>query len=142
MNQFAFNLITKYEGCRLEAYLDSKGIPTIGWGHTGPEVHLGLTWTQEQADLALSIDMKKAENEAMNNVQVALSQQSMGALISLEYNAGPSKSATIYQLINRKMFLTAVDEFPKWDHAGRVELLGLKIRRYDEGLTFLKGLVR
>lgn len=28
------NLIKKYESCRLTAYLDPVGIPTIGWGHT------------------------------------------------------------------------------------------------------------
>ena len=45
------------EGLRLEAYLDSGGVPTIGWGHTGPEVHEGLVWTREQAVEALKKDM-------------------------------------------------------------------------------------
>lgn len=139
-NQFATDLIKAYEGCRLEAYGDSRGIPTIGWGHTGPEVHLGLIWTQEQADDWLQKDMQRAENDVRRSVQVSLSFQSLGALISLEYNANPSDKATIYQLINKKMFLSAADEFPKWDHCAGKELLGLKIRRYDEALTFLKGL--
>ncbi len=30
---------------------------TIGYGHTGPEVHLGLTWTQAQCDAALQSDI-------------------------------------------------------------------------------------
>lgn len=49
------------EGCRLEAYPDplSGGAPwTIGWGHTGPDVHPGLTWTQAQADNALAADVR------------------------------------------------------------------------------------
>lgn len=36
----------------------SRGPPwTIGYGHTGPEVHRGLTWTLEQAEGALLLDI-------------------------------------------------------------------------------------
>lgn len=45
------------EGRRNAAYLDTLGIPTIGVGHTGPEVHLGLTWTDAQIDHALDSDI-------------------------------------------------------------------------------------
>lgn len=45
------------EGRRNAAYLDTLGIPTIGVGHTGPEVHLGLTWTDAQIDHALDADI-------------------------------------------------------------------------------------
>lgn len=45
------------ESLRLVAYLDSGGVWTIGWGHTGPEVHRGLVWTREQAAEALKKDM-------------------------------------------------------------------------------------
>lgn len=47
------------EGLRLEAYPDpiSGHEPwTIGYGHTGPEVHQGLVWTLEQAEVALQND--------------------------------------------------------------------------------------
>ncbi len=48
------------EGLRLEAYPDpSSGAEpfTIGYGHTGPEVHLGLLWTEDQAATALASDI-------------------------------------------------------------------------------------
>lgn len=48
------------EGCVLHAYLDSVGVITIGVGHTGPEVHKGLVWTQKQADDQLAIDIGRA----------------------------------------------------------------------------------
>lgn len=54
------------EGLRLDAYPDpiSKGDPwTIGYGHTGPEVHRGLTWTLEQAEAALRADVAKHNAE-------------------------------------------------------------------------------
>ncbi len=49
------------EGCRLKAYLDSRGVWTIGYGHTGREVHPGLEWTQAQADAQLAIDAGAAQ---------------------------------------------------------------------------------
>jgi lysozyme len=45
------------EGLRLKAYQDSGGIWTIGWGHTGPEVHEGLVWTRDQCVEALRKDL-------------------------------------------------------------------------------------
>jgi lysozyme len=50
------------EGLRLKAYPDplSGGDPwTIGYGHTGPEVRQGVTWTQEQAEAALMADIEE-----------------------------------------------------------------------------------
>lgn len=42
--------IKREESCRLVAYPDSKGIPTIGWGRADGAVHLGMTCTQAEAD--------------------------------------------------------------------------------------------
>lgn len=56
------HLTEQFESCRLLAYLDSKGVPTIGWGHTAG-VHLGMTCTQEQADTWLKQDVQTAVNE-------------------------------------------------------------------------------
>jgi len=53
-----------FEGYEHEAYPDpisADGKPfTIGVGHTGPEVHDGLTWTDAQIDSALDVDMAEA----------------------------------------------------------------------------------
>lgn len=51
------------EGRRLHAYPDplTGAEPwTIGVGHTGPEVHEGLTWTDQQATAALKADIDRA----------------------------------------------------------------------------------
>ena len=45
------------EGLRLSAYLDTVGVWTIGYGHTGPEVKPGLVWTEAQAEAALIEDI-------------------------------------------------------------------------------------
>jgi lysozyme len=49
LQQLAFALIAILEGLRLEAYQDAGGVWTIGIGHTGPDVHAGMTITLDQA---------------------------------------------------------------------------------------------
>ena len=148
MNPFAFELISKYEvsdpnNPPLTAYWDALGrVWTIGYGSTGPDITEGTTWSLQQAKDRLGQDILRFEKIVRSYVEVALSDQSLGSLISLEYNAGPSRTSTIYQLINNKQFILAASEFPKWDHCRNKEVLGLKIRRFDEGLTFLRGLVK
>jgi lysozyme len=47
----------RYEAC---AHQLTGGAPwTIGVGHTGPEVHRGLTWTDRQIDEALMLDIQQ-----------------------------------------------------------------------------------
>jgi len=55
--QLAAALIESYEGLRLTAYQDTRGIWTVGFGSTsigGKPVVKGQTITQEQAEAALS----------------------------------------------------------------------------------------
>ena len=59
-SEACFALVKRFEGCRLDAYPDpaTGGDPwTIGWGHTGPEVHKGLTISQDIADAYLLKDL-------------------------------------------------------------------------------------
>lgn len=55
-------LIRFEEGCRSDAYLDTRGIWTIGIGHTGPEVHEGLTWSDAQISEQFAKDYQKAHD--------------------------------------------------------------------------------
>lgn len=66
--------IKRAEGLRLKAYADPEselartgkgsGEPwSIGYGHTGPDVHEGLVWTQAQAEAALLADLAAAAGE-------------------------------------------------------------------------------
>ena len=52
------------EGCRLSSYLDTRGVPTIGYGCTGPTVVLGLIWSQDQADEQFTFRYAQAEHSA------------------------------------------------------------------------------
>ena len=55
--------IQREESCRLLAYQDTQGVFTIGWGHTGPEVHAGLVWGQDMADQTLDLDIEKVVSQ-------------------------------------------------------------------------------
>jgi lysozyme len=50
--------LQKDEGLRLNAYLDTVGVWTIGYGQTGPDIKKGVVWTPEQASAALSKSAK------------------------------------------------------------------------------------
>ncbi len=60
---FMINDLMADEGLRLAAYRDGGGVLTIGYGHTGPEVREGLTWTASEALDALVEDIAIAQSE-------------------------------------------------------------------------------
>ena len=56
-SQAGMALTESGEGFSSRAYRDTGGVWTIGYGHTGPEVHAGLVWTHSQAVDALLADL-------------------------------------------------------------------------------------
>ena len=71
------NLVKSFEGCRLSAYPDpgTGGDPiTIGYGHTGPGVTMGLTIPQSQADAWLQQDLEKANKLMHELINIPLKQ--------------------------------------------------------------------
>ena len=56
-SQSALDLTEADEGFSAHAYLDTGGVWTIGYGHTGPEVRKGLVWSHSQAVTALLSDL-------------------------------------------------------------------------------------
>lgn len=82
-----FDIIKKWESCRLKAYLCSAKVWTIGWGHT-KGVKPGDTCTQEQADRWLLEDVIVFENFVSRYFK-NVNQNQFDALVSLCYNIGP-----------------------------------------------------
>lgn len=134
------HLTEGFEGCKLKAYQDSKGVWTIGYGHTGREVVAGLTCTQAQADAWLAEDIAWAEMEVNRLVKVPLAQHEFDALVDFTFNcgAGNFQHSTLLLLLNHNDHVKAAAEFEKWDKCGGVELPGLLRRRKAEAAEFLQ----
>lgn len=132
------NLIKRFEGLRLEAYRDSVGIPSIGYGHTHG-VKMGDVITGAQADAFLREDLQVAELTINTNVKVRLTQGQFDALASFVFNLGSGNfvKSTLLKKLNTGDFSGAAGEFGKWVNAGGKKLPGLVKRRAAEREVFL-----
>jgi lysozyme len=131
-------LTEQFESCRLTAYQDVKGVWTIGWGHTGPDVIQGLICTQEQADDWLDSDMYWAQNVVNNSVKVPLTQNEFDALVDFVFNCGAAAftHSTMLELLNEGDYKGAASQFDLWDHASGKVVAGLLRRREAETQLF------
>jgi|SRR6185312_8347331 len=134
-------LIQSFEKCRLQAYQDERGVWTIGWGHTGPEVHAGLVWTQAAADIQFEFDVLDAEHHVISSTDVPLTQNQFDALVSFTFNIGDDAEAhsTLIKLVNARRFTDAANQFPRWDYSGGHVSAGLDARRAAERALFLEA---
>ncbi len=138
-SRLAANLFKPFEDCKLTAYLCPAGVWTIGWGHTGPDVHPGLTWTQEQADESLIMDLQRFTDGVDALVVVDLEPEQAAALISLAYNIGLGAlaSSTLLKRVNERRHDQAALEFPRWNRSKGKVLNGLTRRRKAEATLYL-----
>lgn len=138
----ARDLIRKWEGCRLDAYLDPVGIPTIGYGATGPDIKLGTTWTLEQADADLAGRLDRINALVTQAVRVRITPEQRAALVSLAYNIGSAAliNSTLMARLNDGDYNRACGQFGVWILAGDRVLTGLIRRRCDEALLFAGGI--
>ena len=135
-------LIQGFEQCRLTAYMPiAKDKPTIGWGSTGPDIHIGLTWTQAQCDARFVQDL--------NRFAVSVSQLITGhpttenqfdALVSLAYNIGTHalSISTLLRDHNAGNYVATADQFLLWNHQAGMILAGLTRRRQAERSLYLR----
>ncbi|PHV09711.1 lysozyme [Chitinimonas sp. BJB300] len=141
INAQGINLIKQFEGLRLSAYQDSVGIWTIGYGHTGDEVHAGMVITAAQAAQLLLQDLSHFETGVSELVSVPLNSNQFSALVSFSYNVGLEDlgASTLLRLLNEQNYVGAAQQFPCWDHAGNQVLPGLLRRRMAEQALFLQA---
>lgn len=87
INSAGLALIKEAEGLRSEAYLDTGGVPTIGYGHTRG-VHMGQYCTPEVAEAWLEADLEMAEAAVSSLVKAPLTDNQYAALVSFVFNVG------------------------------------------------------
>ena len=131
------DLLTHFEGLRLEAYQDSVGVWTIGYGHT-KGVTPSMKITESQANNLLKTELIEYQNYINEMVEVKLSQCQFDALVCWVYNLGPTnfKSSTLLTLLNQEVKFQIPEQIRRWNRAGGKVLKGLVRRREAEALMF------
>jgi len=138
----ARDLIANFEGRRAQAYPDpaTGGEPwTIGVGHTGPEVHKGLIWTDAQIDAALDTDLKRFDEGVTKLIGNApTTQHQFDAMVSFAFNLGLGNLGKSTLLTDHKAgnYKNAAIEFARWNRAGGKPMAGLTRRRAAEAALY------
>ena len=86
----AKTFLRKAEATRLQVYCCPAGVPTIGVGHTGADVFLGMPpITVSRAEELLDSDVRQFAAMIDAAVIVPLTPNQMAALILILFNTGP-----------------------------------------------------
>lgn len=133
----AYELVKRFEGCRLTPYFCPAGVLTVGYGST-VEVVPGERISQAEAEDRLQDDIEAAEKSINAAVTVPLTQNQYDALVSWTFNLGGKRlqESTMLKRINEGNFAEASLELRKWDKGGGRVLPGLVQRRLAESRLF------
>ena len=145
ISQSGLDLIKEFEGLRLDAYQDSVGVWTIGYGSTywpdGRKVKKGDKLASEAEAEQLLRDTVKTYEAGVNRVvKVHITQNQFDALVSFAFNLGVGalEKSTLVRKLNQIDVIPVANEFSRWTKAGGKELAGLRRRRTAERELFLK----
>lgn len=136
------DLIKSFEGCRLNAYKCSAGVPTIGYGNTyypnGDKVQMNDVITLQQAVELFDDLIVRYERIVNSKLKVEVKQNEFDALVSHTYNTGGS--TTLFKLVNMKADKDKIKNWftTKYITANGKRLKGLVIRRQKEWLLYNK----
>ncbi|SMO40348.1 lysozyme [Chryseobacterium rhizoplanae] len=140
-SQKGISLIVSFEGFSAKPYLDSAGIPTIGYGNTyypgGKKVTMEDPAITKEQGVELFAEVLPTYEKIVNSkVKIALNQNQFDALVSHTYNTGGSE--TLFSLINKKAEEQAIRNWftTKYITAGGKILNGLIRRRKAEADLF------
>ena len=125
--------IATHEGYRSEAYKDTVGVPTIGFGETAG-VKMGDKTTPERALVQLLTSTEKHADAIRQCIKVPLYQHEFDAYVSLAYNIGTGAfcKSTLVKKLNQGDYTGACNEIRRWNKAGGKVLPGLVKRREAE----------
>lgn len=131
-----YELVRKFEGLRLKPYLCPAGVPTVGYGHTGPEVRLDSPpITPALAETLLQEDAEHFALAALKlSPNLAADPDRLSAIADFCYNLGTTryKASTLRRRINDGDWHGAAEELEKWVWGGGRKLPGLVMRRAAE----------
>lgn len=145
VNKAAMDLIKEFEGLRLEAYQDSVGVWTIGYGTTaragvGISPRPGMVITEAEASHYLEKAVSKFADSIRSAITAPINENEFGAFVSLAYNIGPGafKRSSSLRHFNNGDKARAAQNILLWNKAGGKVLRGLVRRREAEKALFEK----
>lgn len=158
----AKDFVSEHEELRLKAYPDPaspRGIEeakplkkrrpdwktlsgdpwSIGYGHTGPEVHEGLVITKAQAEAWRDDDLREAAgalSKRIGDVINDLTSNQYSALLSFVFNLGTGKPKkpewTIWKVLRARQFDQVPVQMMRFVYSGGNKVQGLVNRRAAE----------
>jgi lysozyme len=138
--------IRQEEGECLKAYADSRGVLTIGVGHTGlvdgSAITADMHITIEQSATLLRYDLYEVERAINSHVVVGLNQHQYDALCCLVFNIGINgfTHSMLLKKLNASDYSAAADAMLMWCRAGS-DPQRLLPRRQRERNLFINGFV-
>lgn len=150
LDQNGYNLITQFEGFSATPYLDSAGIPTIGFGSTfyldGTKVTMkDKAISREFAIKLFEITADQFAKKVDGLVKSNITQNQFNSLVSLAYNIGVEnfRLSSLLILVNRNPNDRIISgKFMQWNKArikgALTEIDGLTNRRRKEAQNYFK----
>lgn len=148
-------LIKEFESCELEAYQDTAGIWTVGWGNTkyenGARVKQGDKIPQFRADQLFGRIIQGFINDVNYLTKgIQLKQHQFDALVSFAYNVGSDididkipeglgDSTLLKLILNNPENPDISKELLKWNKSGGKVRAGLIRRRKAEAHLYFTG---
>jgi lysozyme len=137
-------LIASIEGLRLDAYQDSGGAWTIGYGHLIRKDEQFYPYgdireiTLDEAGALFDADIAAARATVADSVAVPLTDGQRAALESFVFNIGRTafQNSTMLRKLNIPDFGSAADEFGRWIYDNGKQVPGLVTRRAREREVF------
>lgn len=131
--------IQRFEAYRPIGYLPTPNDkPSAGWGHTGPDVAVGVHYTDEQCAAWFAIDVTWAEETVDQHAPEGITQNQFDALVSICFNIGRANfdASTLLADLDAGDDAAAADQFLRWDRQRGKVLPGLDVRREAERTLF------
>ena len=135
-----YELIRRFEGCRLRAYRCPAGVWTCGFGSTGPDIGPDTVWTLQQATDRMRQDAQLFAAGALR-LCPALADNRLAAIADFAYNLGLTrlKASTLRRRILARDWPGAAAELKKWTRGGGRVLPGLVARRAAEAALLARA---
>lgn len=143
ISERGLEVIREFEGFRENAYLDTGGVWTIGFGTikypNGTKVKKGDSCTRAQAETWLKNDTAWVGACLDRTIKVTVNQNQFDALASFIYNVGETAfmKSTMLKALNAGNYAGAASQFDRWVYDNGKAINGLVNRRAKEKALFL-----